>query len=171
MPYPAIAIANQFLELAKRDGISLSPMKIQKLVYFAHGWHLAITGRPLIKERIEAWKFGPVIDPLYQAFKQYGSDDITKPVTVTKIENGEFVVYAPSLNAYPESDELRMAKQVIERVWDVYKNFSAVRLSNATHTQGTPWAQIYREGSFGDTIPDEIIRTYFQKLAHDRAAV
>jgi uncharacterized phage-associated protein len=61
MPYPAAAIANEFIKVAKRNGVLLTPMKLQKLVYFAHGWYLALLGKPLINEPVEAWKFGPVI--------------------------------------------------------------------------------------------------------------
>ena len=51
-------------------------MKVLKLVYMAHGFNLAITDDPLINDRVEAWKFGPVIRPLYGKLKQFGSGAI-----------------------------------------------------------------------------------------------
>jgi hypothetical protein len=78
MPYPAAAIANEFLELAKANGQALTPMQIQKLVYFAHGWNLAITGEPLIWERVEPWDYGPVVRNLYRNLREFGSGAITK---------------------------------------------------------------------------------------------
>ena len=36
-------------------------MQLQN-VYFAHGL-IALTGRPLIREPIEAWDYGPVVRP------------------------------------------------------------------------------------------------------------
>lgn len=59
--FPTIAIANHFIMRRWRDGVHVSPMKLQKLVYFAPGWYLALFNKPLIDERVEAWKFGPVI--------------------------------------------------------------------------------------------------------------
>lgn len=54
--YSAKEIANYFLELsAKKD---ISPLKIQKLVYIAHGWHLALYGEPLVQDELaEAWEY------------------------------------------------------------------------------------------------------------------
>jgi uncharacterized phage-associated protein len=61
MPHEVKIVANDFLDLARRDGEILDPMKIQKLVYLAHGWHLALHGPALIKQQVEAWPYGPVI--------------------------------------------------------------------------------------------------------------
>jgi uncharacterized phage-associated protein len=52
MPFSAAAVANESLRLAHRDGKTITPLKMQKLVYFAYGWHLAMTKRPLISEPI-----------------------------------------------------------------------------------------------------------------------
>jgi hypothetical protein len=48
MAYPAKAVANGFLRLAKADGKTVSSMKLLKLVFFVHGWYLAFTGQPPI---------------------------------------------------------------------------------------------------------------------------
>ena len=47
MPFDPRAVANRLLELARERQLSLDPMKVQKLLYYAHGWHLALTGKPL----------------------------------------------------------------------------------------------------------------------------
>ena len=53
-------------------------MHLQKLVYLAHGWTLAVTGDPLVEDRFEAWDYGPVIRKLYDALRSFGSGPITR---------------------------------------------------------------------------------------------
>src|SRR5437762_397203 len=86
--YSARALANTFLELAKEEGKSLSPLQLQKLVYYAHGWNLGIRNAPLIDAPIEAWRFGPVVQSLYHEFKEYGNNPITSPAQDLRIKNG-----------------------------------------------------------------------------------
>jgi uncharacterized phage-associated protein len=86
MAYEAKAVANHFLDLAQDSRGTLSPMKIQKLVYFSHGWHLSINnGRALIDEAVQAWTYGPVIPSLYHEFKKYGNGPITSPALSMEI--------------------------------------------------------------------------------------
>ncbi|HEY1718789.1 MAG TPA: type II toxin-antitoxin system antitoxin SocA domain-containing protein, partial [Verrucomicrobiae bacterium] len=60
-PFKSIAVANRFIELAQKSDSKLTLMKLLKIVYFAHGWHLALRDKsPLIDDTVEAWKFGPV---------------------------------------------------------------------------------------------------------------
>jgi len=168
MPYPAVSVANEFLRIAEEKKQGLSPMKLQKLVYFAHGWYLALTGKPLVTERIEAWQYGPVIPTLYREFKGYGNSDITSPVReVSQAPDGGFLFEEPSLDDYAmEGDEVESARKIIRRVWDVYGSHSAIKLSNATHMPGTPWEQVYKQGARSLTIGDQVIERYFKELAH-----
>lgn len=65
MPYQANIIANFFVKKAQEEQIPLTLMKIIKLVYIAHGWHLAHKKSPLISEPVEAWPYGPVVPSVY----------------------------------------------------------------------------------------------------------
>lgn len=166
MPCDSKAVANYFLELAKRDGVTLSPMKVQKLVYFAHGWHLAIYGEPLIDDTVEAWEFGPVIPTLYHEFKKYGNGAITSPAAKLVLEEGDdwttkgsFTYIVPKLH----DDAVQTFLDVI---WEKYQKFSAVQLSNLTHVEGSPWLEVYSKnvGRKNVDIPDDNIKAYFEKL-------
>ena len=168
MPFSAKSVANEFLELAKASDEKISPMKLQKLVYFAHGWFLALTGQPLIDERIEAWQFGPVIPELYREFKNFGNGPIT--VLASKVRwtpaSSNFSIYNPQLQDCDGNEDVEYARDLIKRTWDVYKKYSAVQLSNTTHINGSPWAETYIPGTRNRVIDDARIKTYFEKLAN-----
>jgi uncharacterized phage-associated protein len=65
-------IANYFIHLANQTNAAISNLKLQKLVYYAQAWHLAIHRSPLFLEDFQAWIHGPVIPELYQKYKGFG---------------------------------------------------------------------------------------------------
>lgn len=169
MAYSAKQVATEFIELAKAEGQQLTPMQLQKLVYFAYGWYLAITGERLIDERVEAWQWGPVIPSLYSEFKRFGSDPITEAPSEMYFEG-----LVAKLRKFPlASGDARRdetARSIIRRVWEIYGQYSASQLSSMTHAENSPWSQTPDKDVRGTDIPDEIIKKYFQQLAlmHDR---
>ncbi|NIX76780.1 Panacea domain-containing protein [Microvirga terricola] len=150
--YSAIIIADEILKIAKAKGASLTPLQLMKLVYIAHGWSLALLRRDLFGDRIEAWKFGPVIPDLYQATKHFGRN-----------------VIPPELIANTPSGVDTDTKVFLEDVFQKYGHLSGYALSSLTHKSGTPWDQVYREGIMGIEIPDNLIRTHYEKLLHERS--
>lgn len=74
--YDVHTVADAILKIAKKNGKELTPMQLMKLVYIAHGWSLAIYGSGLFSNRIEAWRYAPVIPDLYQSTKQFGRNSI-----------------------------------------------------------------------------------------------
>lgn len=150
MPYvDSRAIANWFINRASRDrGRALSNMQLQKLVYFAHGWNMALHRHPLIKDEVQAWEFGPVIPPLYRALAKWGPDPVTD-----LIEG----VPADRLEPYEED--------VLERVYEAYAGYPASTLSSLTHKPGTPWETVFEPGQRGLPISNDLIADHFSGLA------
>ena len=167
MPYEAKAIANYFLDLARKDGKDLDPMKIQKLVYFAHGWCLALKDVPLITERIEAWRYGPVVRELYGAFRDAGSGPITHPAYEVRFGGGKLSFCAPTIDGQEDDSQIdkQFVRELLNEIWKVYGEFSAVQLSNLTHAPGTPWAETWSPSKENSQISDELIKTYFKSQA------
>lgn len=156
MSYDAKAVANEFLKKAKESGDELNPMQIQKLVYIAHGWSLVILKKPLIKDRIEAWDYGPVIPSLYHEFKKFGSGPIKE--AAKEWPSGSI----PSMSGC--SSEVR---ELIDRVWDVYRHMDALALSRLTHQADSPWALTKQRIPVlrSVPIPDELIRQHYTRKA------
>jgi len=119
-----IAIANYFIKRSMADGTELTPMKLVKLVYIAHGWYLALKGEPLLPEAIEAWKYGPVVSKVYHTFKKYGRDCITsleyQGNNIPDVTDSETTTF-------------------LDKIWDVYKKYTGLQLSTLTHQPNTPW--------------------------------
>lgn len=161
MPYDSLAVANYFIE---RGSGTVNPMKVQKLVYFAHGWNLAIHDSPLLRERVEAWKYGPVVPQLYHDLKGFGSAPISEPVTVLRFSGSRVLSVTPKIDQDPSVDTAD-TKALLDRVWEVYGGYSAVKLSNATHIVGSPWDVTWKQcgGTKHAVIDDGLIKQDFLK--------
>ncbi|MBP6897309.1 MAG: SocA family protein [Pseudacidovorax sp.] len=163
MPVSSKAIANFFLRRAKAAGESVTPMKLQKLVYYANGWYMGYTNEPLIDEPIEAWQFGPVIPSLYHAFKQFGARAITVEAQDFNPATQSFEVVAPP------SDPALL--QFLENIWRSYGQYTGIRLSEMTHAPGGPWEETWREaaGMRGVDIPQGRIADHFREAVRNTA--
>ncbi len=166
-PYRACAIANYFLERAGRER-PITHMKVQKLVYFAHGWHLGITQKPLINEQVEAWYYGPVIPSLYQDLKSWGTDPITDLITTIEYRgsaaSGRLELVTPKV---PEED--KDTQKLLDAIWGVYGQWTAGQLSMKTHEADSPWSKVMADNSnellFGTDIGIDLLKEHFSKLA------
>lgn len=147
--YLVKTIADWLLFQAALDDKFLTVIKLQKLVYIAHGWHLALYNRPLVVEPIEAWKWGPVIRILYKKFGQYGKNPIPIPSDQPVID--------PSTNSF------------LERIWEVYGNFNSIELTAMITANGTPWKESFHPETKA-LIHNEEIREYYKYCALDCAS-
>lgn len=158
---PTVAVANYFIGKAQQEGKEITPMKVLKLVYIAHGWHLGLLKTPLIGEQIQAWRYGPVIDSVYQDFKEYGRNQIPRQKLL--IENGQAVV--PTVT---DPEKVRF----LDAIWHVYKDYNGLQLSAMTHQVGTPWYATWSQGGGsemrGAVIPQDEIQRHYEQLARER---
>ena len=161
MPFSATAIANELLDRAAESRSSLTQINIQKLVYFAHGWHFAWKGEPLIFDSIEAWQYGPVVRSLYNQFKRFGSEKITeKAVEFTFDASGRAVLMPSCLD---DSVSAQYAKSVVATIWKNYGRLKPFELVEITHAPGSPWDTARKAGQ--SLISNELIKAYFLGLA------
>lgn len=160
----ALSVANYFIDLANKENRPVTQLGLMKRVYIAHGFSLAINKKSLLDNRfdkVEAWKYGPVIPSVYHSFKQYKAAPITcKAVVMEWDENtGEMSFPEPVLK-----DE--NARKVVDMVWKRYHDFSDSELVALTHRAGTPWYVCYVPEQ-NMPIPDEITSMYYEKLVNN----
>lgn len=141
-------VANRFLELAAQKNDTLTPMQLLKLVYIAHGWMLGLYGRALIRDPVEAWRYGPVIPTLYASVKGFKSQPVCGP-----------------LKAGDDKPLDAQEADIVSQIYTIYGDRTGIDLSRLTHKPGTPWALTYREGVFGSQISQDIIEQHYKNLA------
>ena len=153
MPYPASVIAYAFVKKGIDEGIPVTQMKLQKMVYVAHGLHLALYGEPLIKEYFQAWKYGPVVRDIYNTYRFYGSEPIS---------NTDWLFYENFDDELKKLDS--RAESIIDFTWKTLKSWNAGQLSNWTHKDGSPWQKVYIKGVSDIIIPNDAITDYFKQF-------
>lgn len=128
----SLTIANYFLTRS-----TLTPKKIQKMVYYAYSWFIALNNENaneitnvLFEERPEAWLHGPVFPSLYTHFKEFNWHE------VPRIES-EMVFANNDINNF------------LDNIWNVFGELSADELEYMTH-QEDPWINARRNINSGD---------------------
>ena len=142
MAYNVLDIAHKVLSRVDVEhGDTISNLKLQKLLYFVQGFHLASFGEPLFDEDMIAWTYGPVVPEVYNTYKRYRRRDINT---------------AGIKDDVPLKPE---AAALFDKVYLEYSRYSAVALMQMTHSAG-PW----RNHQLGEVMPKSEIRDYFLTL-------
>lgn len=138
-----IDVAKYFLSKSSEDaGDTISNLKLQKLIYYAQGFSLALLDEPLFGEPIEAWMHGPVSPHVYQAYRDFGSGAIPAPE-----------VFDPRVFTRKQLD-------LLDEVYGVYGQYSAWKLRELTHTEA-PWKDNYEPGRYSREIPVAEMKKFF----------
>ncbi|HHP1053224.1 type II toxin-antitoxin system antitoxin SocA domain-containing protein [Bacillus cereus group sp. BfR-BA-01354] len=122
---------------------SLTNLKIQKLLYYTFGMHRVIYGENLFNESISAWKYGPVVKEVYDAFKKYG---------YSNIEDDYW---------YEDYNITENEENAIVNTWKQLGQLPANILVEMTHNE-TPWLDAWRN-DYNKVIEPRVIEEYFRQ--------
>lgn len=126
---------------------SPSPLKLQKLCYYAQGIYLAVTDTSLFEEDFQAWKFGPVIPTLYHKYKTLGWKQISNDINPTQLEES--------------------IRSFINDVVSAYGRFDGAYLSTMTHRE-SPWIDarkgISETENCDNVVSKTSMRNYFKSI-------
>jgi len=143
-------VANFFLsKIDIEAGSSITPLKLQKLIYYVQGWHMAFFGKPLFDTELQAWIHGPVSPEIYHKYQDYKYNEIEK-------------------NNFDYSSIFDVEQiQLLNKIYDVYGAFDATLLRDMTH-KDKPWKKA-RKGYTPDQQSNEIIlkdsiKNYFKEI-------
>lgn len=133
-----------------RERGSMTAMKLQKLCYYAYGYHLAWEERPLFPERFEAWANGPVCPELYAAHR------------------GRFQLNVGEVAGNPEALD-QGEQESVDLVLQGLGDYTAHQLSTMTHSDG-PWVEARKRAAAAplerskEQLRDEEIFEFFDAL-------
>ena len=136
--YDARDVANFILDRCERNGKSVTNMELQKILFFCHVWTLIERGRPLVRQKFEAWQHGPVLQHLYHAFKEFEAGPINGRAKKLDKATGKKLVTEYRFD--PETNDL------LERVVGIYSRLTASQLRNMSHVSGGPWDRAWNHG-------------------------
>lgn len=157
MPLPTVAVVNSLLQRAFREGrTDMTPVKLQKTLFFMNGWHLAVTGSPCIDEPFEVWQYGPVVRSVYYRLEPFGDGPITDCLK-------DYDPVSESFKSYVVSDSKHQFYEILALTWEKYVGVDVARLSAMSHAPDSPWATAKKNGI--TIISNDITMTYFIGLA------
>lgn len=148
-------VANSILRRAFAEKIAVSPMKLQKLMFFITCLYQRNTGHRLLTESFQPWRYGPVCGAVYGEFKSFGGNPIT---AYAKDAIGN--AYAADERSSPE------LKQALDTVWSHLGCLPAVMLSRITVLPGSAWSKaVERKNCFisnADMAEDHTFDAYLK---------
>lgn len=139
--YDAIDVAKYAIDYYHEKGLTITNLKLQKLLYYIQGECLKVFDFPVFADAIRAWKHGPVVPTVYRQYNKYAGTPI--------LEHGN-----PSCKFSPNYIK------VFNKILDKYKDADAWELVTKTH-QEDPWKDAYVQGEMDNQIPISEIKKYF----------
>lgn len=130
----------------------VTPLMLQKLLYFIQGESYALNGKPMFCENCQAWVHGPVYPEVYDMFRDF---------KYNPIDDARFAILEGT------EDELsHEERMVVDLVVNTFGEYSGKMLERITHEE-EPW-KLARKG-YADYIPSnepilmESIGAYYVK--------
>lgn len=138
MAYSAMQVANALIRRSQ-DGeiVNLTPMKLQKLMFFAQSWYLRLNGRRLINDEFVRWQYGPVVQSVYYEFAKNRGTEIKYMA-----KNAQGKNFDSHLDIHDEAFMNELIK--------AYGGYTGWQLSDMTHAEGGAWSM----GGMGSVITD-----------------
>ena len=152
MSHDARSVTNYLIQKSVAGNSLLTPLQLNKIVYFCHGWMLGISSRPLFWQYVEAWRLGPVVADVYHSLKYFGGERVST------------LVHAPRRETNFSAQE----QAVMDRIYAHYSQFDGIQLSTMTHEPGTPWDITWREHGQNHIISNDLIQRYFAARVKNR---
>lgn len=131
----------------------VTPLMLQKTLYYIQGVSLALRGVPMFEEDCQAWVHGPVYPEVYDLFRDF---------RYNPIEDARFALVDGTTDMLTNEE-----KRIINLVVNTFGLYGGKTLEKITHNE-LPWKEARR--GYGDTIPSNVelskesIKEYFSTI-------
>lgn len=134
MAYSPRVVANNILARSFEENRLITPMKLQKILYFVTSQYAKKTeGDFLLESPFETWAYGPVEYTVFDEFRSFSKMPITK---YARDAAGSTLVVNENEDPY--------LREAIDEVWEATRDKGAVYLSKLTHAEGSAWDKAYQ---------------------------
>lgn len=159
------AVANYLIENAGNRNIEFQQLGLMKRLYIVHGFSLGMFNKSILDapyDRIEAWKYGPVIPSIYHEIKHFGSKPIPKAFKCSITHTGDNFPWV--LNSEEPMLKDKDIKKTCDFILEEYQGKEDRQLIALTQDEGTPWWQTVRTNGYSSEIPNDLIKNYYEAL-------
>lgn len=129
----AFQVAQYFIAKSHEENRGISNKKLQKLIYYAQAWHLALYDSKFFDDEIQAWIHGPAIPHIYGKYKSYGYNDIN--------DDEKLAEAVKPFN--------KRQLYLLQSIWEAYGKYDAEYLELLSHSE-EPWQR-----ARGESLPFE----------------
>lgn len=142
-------VANFFLKIVDRDsGSTITPLKLQKILYYAQGYYLANYDKPLFEDDFQAWAHGPANEGIYDKYKSCKYNTIPMPEEDLPLMDDE-------LNDF------------LNDIWQTFGIYDGKYLEEQTHKE-SPWIEARKGYAPGEKchviITKESMKRFFKTV-------
>lgn len=146
-------VANFFLKIVDREsGSTITPLKLQKILYYAQGYYLAMYDEALFPEDFQAWAHGPANEQIYEKYNVYGYDSIPEPQEENNINNDKI-------------------SDFLNDIWQTFGIYDGKFLEEQTHKE-EPWINARKGYAPGErcnvVITKNSMKKFFKKVINEQ---
>lgn len=142
-------VADFYLKIVDRDsGSTITPLKLQKILYYSQGYYLAMNDKELFSEEFEAWAHGPANEAIYNKYRIYGFDSIPEPTDY----------------------DINFSKEIsdfLNDIWETFGIYDGKFLEIQTHNE-EPWIEARKDCKAGEKckniISKKSMQLFFKKV-------
>lgn len=121
---------------------AITPLKLQKVLFFAQAASLVTRNKALFEDEFEAWQLGPAIRQVYKTFEKHKGNLIPA-------EEGSCENITPEIEIF------------LKKVWNTFGRYSSMELVEMTHSHA-PWKDAFDPKKRDTVIAKEKILEFYK---------